>query len=214
MRQFLILVFVLMAMGLSAQQLDSLSLSPLDSTTIETEIDTDSSFFLPTHLGEYGGYFELFNKIVPGPGGNHSLRQLGVGLSLKRLTMGAHYSQVDLQYEKQLVFPNYFELNYTYGGFFLGTHVIQKKPIEIDARANYSMGDMIWNQNESPTAFLRDKFQVLEPEILINYVPFTYLKIFVSGGYRYIHELNIPGVSTDDFNGFVFGFGFRLGYYK
>jgi len=183
---------------------------PLDST----EMEVDTTFQLPKHIGQYGIYLELFPQFVPGPSKQYSVHQVSLGVSFKRLLLGFSANEYKGEYQKTVVFPNDYRLNYGYGGTYIGVHAIRKEPFELDFRLNYRWGDMLWERESTNSTFVRDKFQIIEPEIQLVYVPITYIKLFVSGSYKYVQNLNLVSINPKDFEGFSYGFGVRIGFYK
>lgn len=197
---------------------DSLTVEEsLQDTLISSDtliyLEEDSSW-LPTDIGKFGIYLEGTYSEVPGPASIYPLYQLGFGITLNRFFAGAFISEVQKVYEHTLVFPNTFEMTYKYGGAYLGSHVIRRKPFEIDIRMSLGKGDMVWQQKDRNRLLLRDEYYVYQPELQVVYVPITYLKIFLSGSYRIIDQLNIQGVNQGELSGLVYGFGIRLGFYK
>ena len=101
-----------------------------------------------------------------------------------------------------------------FGGGYLGMQVLRINQFELDIRLNYGHGDMIWERTDSRADFSRDEFDLIKPEIQISGVPFRYLKLFITSGYRKIYNLSLTGTDSGEFSGFTAGFGLKAGYFK
>jgi hypothetical protein len=191
--------------------MDSLN-ADLDS--IQAEMQDSVWLNLPTEIGQYGVFAEGSIFTVPGPGGTQKLKRLGSGVCIQRLLIGGFVSEVDETYEKELIFPNTYQMNYKYGGGYIGMHIVQKKPFEIDIKFGMAWGDIVWRKKETDENFLQDRFTVLLPELSLVYVPITYLKLFATAGYRNINNMDISRIEPTELNGMTFGLGISVGFYQ
>ena len=93
MRKFLgLLIFI--SSAAYTQELDSL--------------ETDTVEILPKHL--VGGFVELGISQRPGPAGNASMRNVGLGLRYDRYELEYHVNVFSGDYIERLIFPNSFKL--------------------------------------------------------------------------------------------------------
>ena len=182
--------------------------------SLDTLNTADTTVNVDQVLYQYGIYLEPLIEVTPGPDGPYACDQIGFGLSYRRVSGGVFLSTFKGHYEKTLVFPNKFELEYMFGGGYLGMQVLRINQFEVDLRLNYGHGDMIWERTDSRADFSRDEFDLIKPEIQISGVPFRYLKLFITSGYRKIYNLSLTGTDSGEFSGFTAGFGLKAGYFK
>lgn len=210
--KYLISTILIFLSYLTEAQIDSLSIrsTPIDSA----QITSDSTFFFPTGIGEYGLYYEAIAKTSHGPEGSASLRQQSVGICYKRLNIGFFKTEYFGSYSHLVIFPNEFDLKYQYGGGYLGLHFYRGKIVEATLLMNVGRGDMIWKITDSRESFFRDEFMIYEPELHLSLVPIKYVKLFFTSSYRKLADLKLSGISASQFDGMTFGAGIRIGIYK
>lgn len=118
------------------------------------------------------------------------------------------------QYRKQLIFPNFFQMNYKHGGFLLGYRTYMNKPYEISIESKVSFGEVKWKRVESGKTFLVDRFSMFHMQAGIDYLVTNFLVLHVFSGYRKMNGLNITGLAAQDFNGFYWGGMLKIGMFR
>lgn len=194
--------------------LTELMAQEIQRDSLQTEADTTAHFNLLGFPEEFGVFAEAMMEATPGPQTYYPAHQLGFGLTYKRLVVGGYIHSLKRSYESIFVFPNLFEVDYKYGGCYLGMHVFRSRPFEVDLRVNYGRGDMVWQQAESGNDFIRDEYSILKPELLVSYVPLKYVKVFITSGFRKMYNLSIPDLNNEEFSGFTLGLGIKAGFYQ
>ena len=76
------------------------------------------------------------------------------------------------------------------------------------------MGDMVWEDLDTQTDFLRDKFTVVRMAVLVELDKIRYVKPYLMAGYQKMNDLSLALVSNEDFSGLFFGLGVRIGYFN
>lgn len=203
----LLFLFVLVAQVTIAQELDSLS-----SDSVEV--------ILPEHvLGAYaiGGISITPN---PTPSGLGWMKTIGVGIRFDKMEAGFTISTFESIYQDRLVFPNIFNLLYRHGGGYFSYRAVETKYMGFSPFVSMQLGDMVWERSNSGDDFIRDKFNLGQIGVKIDF-PFLqkfeyveYIRPEMMLGYQLINDLNLAGVSEQDFSGFFIGFNVKLGYFN
>lgn len=203
MRFFFLSLFFLLCYGGYAQEVKTDTI-PGDTLEVEKK----------SLLAGAGIYVEGMAVYAPTPSKYNFSSQIGMGLTYKRISIGVFHSLFQGDLRTIVVFPNKFDLLYAHGGGYAGYELIKRKHLEAGLRVHYSQGDMVWEYAESKEDFLRDKFQVVRPEVTISLVPLRYVKIFTALGYNKFMDLDLPSATSDDFSGLTLGLGIKIGYFS
>ncbi len=198
MRKFLIL-FLFVTLGASAQELDSLA---TDSLIKEP----------PKHL--VGGYFLIGFNQSPGPTGSNTLANFGIGMRYDKYEGGAIFSFVQDEYEKRLVFPNFFRLAYAHGGAYFAYHLIESKYINVAPQLSFQLGDLVWERLDTKEDFAREKFSLWQIGAKIETPFLRYVRPELILGYQSMSEIIIPELESQNFTGFFVGFNVKVGYFN
>lgn len=189
---------------MAQEQADSVAYQR-DSVTV----DEKSRSLLPL-----GIYAEGMADATPGPSEMLLCSQAGIGIQYKSLSGGVFISSYEGGYEQILVFPNTFELEYRFGGGYLGMRVFRYQGFEADLRLSYGQGDMVWKRADTRENFIRDEYSLLKPELVVSYSPFRYVKIFINSGYRKFYDLTLTNTAPEEFSGLCVGLGLKAGLFK
>ena len=205
---FILLIFTFCVAGnINAQ-------SEIDSTGIAdsiAEVNSEQTYWQSL---DKGVYLDLSLLSTPHPESKGLAFESKVGLSLGLFNFGVFRNRNQSAYKKTLIFPNQFNLDYIYGGVFLGVKVFQSAHFEAQVQGNYGKGDMTWTQDGESDVFFRDEFELIHPSVKISYLPFKFMNVYVQGGIRIMRELELSGVQNEDFSGLCFGLGLSIGLYN
>ncbi|MEP5364291.1 MAG: hypothetical protein ABJQ37_10645 [Reichenbachiella sp.] len=120
----------------------------------------------------------------------------------------------DNKYQERLIFPNSFQMNYKHAGFVLGYRTNLERDYEFNFESKVGFGEVIWSHSETGEAFLSDKFRVLQLQVSVDYILAKFLAVNAFAGYRWMNQLEITGLSNDDFNGLSFGLVMKVGKFR
>lgn len=205
MKKLLFLLILVSQLGM-AQELDSLY--------------SDSAEVVSDHL--FGVYLIGGLAVSPNPteSGLGWVKTVGVGFRYDKLEAGITVSAFDTHYERRLVFPNAFQLRYGYGGGYLSYHLKETRYVGFSPYGAFQLGDVIWERSDTGESFLREKFSLFQVGVKVDFPVLqdiryaTYLRPELVLGYQRMSEINLSGVSGDDFSGFFIGFNVKLGYFN
>ncbi|WP_370089504.1 hypothetical protein [Ekhidna sp.] len=192
-------LLVLVSFTSLAQEMDSLAVDSLEKVP-------------PPY---YGGVYLIGGvSFEPAAPERNFLGEVGVGIQYERWMLG--FSRVDFLGTAQslLVFPNVFELKYRYGGPYASYSFYQDEKIDLILQAGYFMGDLLWREAGEQQDFIRDEFTLMKIGLAGELSVFRYAKPRLSIGYQQMKDLDLNGVSNDDFTGLYISFGIRLGYFN
>ena len=190
MGKFLIF-FLLFSGSIYAQELDSLA------------SDT-SSKAPPRHL--IGVYLQLGVNQAPSPLGSSPISIFGGGIRYDRFDIEYFVSMFEDDYEKRLIFPNYFIFDYASGGGCVSYALLQSRLINGSPFLAIQWGDMVWKRSDTGEDFLRDKFTSNQIGVKLEGQLSKFVKPEVQIGYQWISEIGLPDLNKNKFTGFFCGF--------
>ncbi|MEP3390639.1 MAG: hypothetical protein ABJO02_20770, partial [Reichenbachiella sp.] len=89
-----------------------------------------------------------------------------------------------------------------------------ERDYEFNFESKVGFGEVIWSHSETGEAFLSDKFRVLQLQVSVDYILAKFLAVNAFAGYRWMNQLEITGLSNDDFNGLSFGLVMKVGKFR
>ncbi|MEQ9303086.1 MAG: hypothetical protein RJQ14_04155 [Marinoscillum sp.] len=167
----------------------------------------------PLHFS-YGIYGESFVRITPGFDTYRLSTSMGGGVSFEFITAGFAVHKLQSDIYRTLIFPNQYLFQSQHGAAFAGLRVVNTKVVHGEMRLNLGKGDVVWTRESNNEDFLRDKYDLFEPEVVISIVPIKYLQVMISSGYRKVKNLEISNANNDDLSGFTFGLGIKYGFFN
>lgn len=179
------------------------------------DIDTvvlDTTKRIPNYFG--GVSFDVGIKLAPNPPGINEAHYLGAGIQYNKWSFGFMVYDFKGTIERQLIFPNVFELAYRYGGPQISFEIQETKWANIYTQISYSKGDMTWRNIEDDKDFLRSEFDMWTFSMKLETDRLRFVRPYLNGGYQHLSKLKLNGLSDSDFSGFFFGLGVRLGYFN
>lgn len=117
-------------------------------------------------------------------------------------------------YREQLIFPNFFQMNYKHAGLLIGYRTHLEKKYEFNLESKFGMGEVKWNELETGNPYLADKFRIFHLQMSVDYLLTKFLAVNGFAGYRWIGDLDITGLSNADFEGLYYGIVVKLGIFK
>ena len=219
MRNF-VCFLLLLPLFVCAQEVDTLSVDSI--TLVEDSIIVEPPAY-------YGAAFALIDgRIGPTVGGTKLHAGLGFGVQYNKWSLGYHFYKfgralqvlgvnvydTEGQIEALVVFPNVFELEYAFGGPFIGFELYDSESWSLDLYGSYQFGDMIWEDQETQVDFLRDEFSLITFGGIVDFDNFRYAKPYVMVGYQTVNNLDLTLVENSDFSGIFLSFGVRVGFYN
>lgn len=137
----------------------------------------------------------------------------GIGLEYKRFLGGFYYRELISNDEEMVIFPSSFSLHSSSGGVYLGYRMIDRKLIGVSGRMLIGSGDILWSRIENQEDFARDKFTELKPEILLEFEPTIFTQLYLSIGYKFVSDFDIPSFDNNETSGLMFNAGLKLGFF-
>lgn len=203
MKKLLWIIFLISGVA-SAQSLDSLATDTVAMDTLEKEPP-------PYYLGVFidGG----LSYEASSPKSNF-FSVLGIGIQYNRWVLGMSRSDFQGTIQSFVVFPNTFELKYRYGGISIGYQFYQDDSFNLQLRAGFNKGDMVWRNSEDGQDFLRDEFNLLKIGLRGEFGRFRYIKPHASIGYQKLLDLTLSRLEQNDFSGLFVAAGIRIGYFN
>jgi len=195
---------------LFAQQLqeDSVQIATDTVEIMEEKADPILSAPIPWSI-----FIEAGAEYAPQPEEHSFHHQFGMGASYRMINIGGFVNFQKKIITRTLIFPNRFDLIYLQGGGYLGLTMINGQNADVVIRYNFSQGSMVWENAETKADLVRDNFWMSKPELILQYRLLKFISLFASGGYKIGHNLEVPGISKNDFNGFTLSVGGRLGFF-
>lgn len=118
------------------------------------------------------------------------------------------------QYRKPLIFPNTFQMNYKHAGALIGYRTDLEQNFQFNLESKIGFGEVKWDQVETGRHFLADKFQMIQLQGGIDYLLTKFIAINGFVGYRWMQNLEITGLTNEDFEGMYFGVALKAGIFK
>ncbi|MFT4736694.1 MAG: hypothetical protein ACI8QD_002026 [Cyclobacteriaceae bacterium] len=180
----------------------------LPQDTISSEIKTTTSILTNVGVG-----FQWLTQLTPTPGGRQSGTNLSAFLYFDRWIAGAYVAIYNDEYTRTLIFPNDFSMNYLHGGIYIGYTFIQQKHISLSGTASYGAGDIIWERSSTFEDIFRDDFRMGQVALELEVTSLRFIRPMVQIGYRTMNTINLPELDENDFGGFTFSAGVKIGFY-
>ncbi|MFK7953420.1 MAG: hypothetical protein AB8B73_11285 [Ekhidna sp.] len=178
----------------------------LDSVVIDTVKK------VPNYFG--GVYLETGANLTPHPPGINLVSFIGGGIQYNRWSIGFRAYDFQGTIERFLIFPNIFELEYRYGGVLTSFDAVQSKWINASVTTSFYKGDMVWREILRREDFLRGKFNLWTLGAKVEMVRLRFLRPYINAGYQQMTGLELSGVENDEFSGFFYGVGLRIGFFN
>lgn len=161
-----------------------------------------------------GAYFDSGSKLAPNPPGINQTNFLGGGIQYNSWSLGFSVYNFNGTTKRFLIFPNVFELDYRYGGPRVSYRLYSSKWLDVIGETSYYKGDMTWKNSDDGEDFLRSEFNIWILGLKLEVGKWQFLRPYLNIGYQQMFDLNLYGVEDEEFSGFFFGVGLRLGYFN
>lgn len=162
------------------------------------------------------GYVSAYYERSPVSDGyaNH-LGLQGAVIFKQHVQLGLYgVSYTNSNYQQRLIFPNIFQMNYKHGGFMLGYRTNLKHNFEFNVESKLGFGEVKWEQVETNSAFLTDRFTMLHLQGSLDYLLSKFIVVNGFLGYRWMNGLDITGLADEDFKGVYYGMAIKIGLFK
>lgn len=201
MKKYPLIFLVFISLGLSFE-----SIAQIDSLAIEKE----------SRFSKIKGYVAGVYEGASVSSSHTSSFGFQAGIIVKNhLQLGFYnLSHGSNNYRQQLIFPNTFEMNYKHAGLLLGYRTYFDKNFEFNVESKWGFGEVKWDQVETGSAFLADKFHMIHLQVSMDYMLAKFLVLNAFFGHRWMNGLDITGLSSDDFNGLFYGVTVKVGKFK
>lgn len=183
----------------------------MDTIRIDSAI-VDSTKLIPAN--KVGIYLVLAGKAAPNLSRLNVTEFYGGGVQYNKWSLGFMIREFVGGTKRYLIFPNLFSLNYRYGGPILSFNFYESRWVDLFAQTSFASGDMVWRNTSTKEDFLRDKFFMSMLSVKVETGRFRYVRPFLNVGYQQMTGLELSGVNQNQFSGFFFGGGLRLGYFN
>lgn len=190
------------------------------SFALQSQAQEMKTIFGPdVEVRPYGSFFMEFSSFNR-DGNTELLVSTGGGgaLSIGGFYFGGYGQGLSTQNNHQVNFGTEdnpamrdVELGLRHGGFWLGGDIWRQKIVHLTIDTKLGWGKARWRGTED---FIRDdRIFTFIPQLgaELNFTEF--LKVAVTGGYRFVAGSNLPGTSSTDFNSPVLGLTFKVGYF-
>ena len=187
----------------------------VSSSIYAQEIDTlqvDTVKKVPKHL--IGVQASLGVNWSPNPQGLDLTNVYSIGFRYDRFSIGWNVFFFGGENREQLIFPNWFDLDYAHGGGYLTYVIHASENMEIALLGSFSAGDMVWELSDTNEDFFREKINFFRFGTEVEYPALKYVRPSVQLGYQTMSEIGLPGLTSDDFTGFFVGFNVKVGYFN
>lgn len=162
---------------------------------------------------ELAGYLALSLEMGPAPAGVNVSQSIGGGVFYEGFNLGLFMMTNNGEIEDDPFTPRDYNLPFRLIGGYFGKSLYRGQSLQVYSTANMSFGKITWRDQETQIDIFDDNFMVLEPEIQLSYLPFRFLQVFSSIGYRKTIDLDLTQVQASDLEGFTLNFGIRVGYF-
>lgn len=189
-------------------------LTASDTTIVKQDTISKEKPKKPPSKFEYGVFGESFARFTPGFDEDRLSSSFGGGLRFEFISVGFAVHKLQSDIYSTLIFPNSFLFESRHGAGFLGLRVVKTKFVHGEMRLNIGKGDAVWQRKSTGEDFIRDEFDLLEPEVIISVTPFKYLHLMINAGYRKVKDLEIARADNDDLSGITFGVGVKIGFFN
>lgn len=177
------------------------------------EIDEQDSLVENGADFQWAVYIEGQLEILDFDAQNAFSSYYGGGIEYKKISLGIFYNELRSEVSKHIIFPNTFKLRSANGGAYVGLRILQKGPLEVQSRLNFARGDVLWESLSTQEAFVRQKFNILKPELILSYNPTIITKFYLLVGYKYVSDFELVGIGAQDLGGVNVGIGIKLGFF-
>jgi len=139
----------------------------------------------------------------------------GIGAIYKdKLQVGGFVQIYDGDFSKRIIFPNSFQLDYSYAGFFVAYQVYARGPFRFLAEGKFGSGEAAWTLSETGEILDTDNFLVYNPRIGVDYRFTNFTILNVSLGYRLASNLNLVDLENGALNSLTLSATLKLGWFK
>lgn len=103
------------------------------------------------------------------------------------------------------------ELGLRHGGFWLGGDIWRREVIHLTIDSKLGWGKVRWIGSDD---FIEDdRIFVFAPQLGAEFNFTNFLKVALTGGYRFVAGASLTGAESTDFNSPVLGLTFKVGYF-
>lgn len=103
------------------------------------------------------------------------------------------------------------ELGLRHGGFWLGGDIWRREVVHLTIDSKLGWGKVRWKGSED---FIEDdRIFVFAPQVGAEFNFTNFLKVALTGGYRFVAGASLTGTDSDDFNSPMLGLTFKVGYF-
>jgi hypothetical protein len=139
----------------------------------------------------------------------------GVGIIYRdKLQVGGFIQVFDGDISKRIIFPNTFQLDYSYAGLFAEYQVYSQGPLRLMAGGKLGSGEAAWTLIETNEVLDTDNFLVINPRIGIDYWFTNFSILNVSIGYRVVSNLDMVDLDNGALNSLTLSATLKLGWFK
>lgn len=182
---------------------------PVHAQKDSTLLAQDTSRWIDNLPKDIGITLEGTLHIAPGLSNHHPAYSLSAMAQYQWFSFGFTMTQFNGQYERKVIFPNLFQLDYRYGGLLANFRIWSKKWTEIHTRFGLGRGDILWESQEIKQS-LRDKYNYVSTSFMVVSSPLDRIKLLVSFHYLLTSDLDLPALSSDELKGLGYGVGLKL----
>lgn len=117
-------------------------------------------------------------------------------------------------FNKRVIFPNSFVLDYSYRGVFVDYSVFKTEHLSVLTGLKVASGEASWSLTQTLEIFDTDNFIALNPNIGLD-LKFSPVSILnVSVGYRMFYGLDLPELRSSEINNVYVDAKIKIGWFK
>lgn len=128
--------------------------------------------------------------------------------------VGAFIQKYGGSFAENLIFPNSFNLDYTYTGFFGAYPLLQKGNLTLLAETKVGVGEAAWSTEETTEVLDSDNFFVFNPRLGLDYKLNRIGILNLSIGYRLVQGLEMTELSSAELNSFNLSAMLKIGWFN
>ncbi|MEQ9426355.1 MAG: hypothetical protein RJQ09_18160 [Cyclobacteriaceae bacterium] len=223
MRQFTLLaVLALITSGIHAQDVDSLNIeSPAEqvfsldnqSEIVGDTLEKKGFFGLMKKLGVSGYIFPLAEISAIEESSSFAFGG-GAAVMFTKFQVGGFVQIYDGTFSRRIIFPNFFSLDYSYGGGFLNYQVVKVGGTALLFEGQFGVGEAAWSHDETDEVLETDHFIIINPRIGMDMRLSKLTTLNISLGYRIVQGLEIQEIKGSALNSLTLSGALKIGWFK
>ncbi len=181
-----------------------------DSTLYALEVDTIPKVTL---LDKWGVGIYVAPLVETSAKSSSSINYgVAIGVIIRnKWQVGAYIQKYGGSFAENLIFPNSFNLDYTYTGLFGAYPLLQKGNFTLLVETKVGVGEAAWSTEETTEVLDSDNFFVFNPKLGLDYKLHQIGILNLSIGYKLVQGLNMTKLSSSELSTFNLSAMLKIG---